>query len=152
MNGYPVQAPVALVGSKNAAQALAPSTLTAAYADNRKAINVGGMDQSVLLLSYTTGEGETNNVLDILVEFSNDAVKSPGNVVNWFREASEASSSGTVTEYQAVRAFTGAAAATTYTLRIPIPVAEKFVRISFKETGRETNFGTIFAELVKSGI
>ncbi len=124
---------------------LSPVTLTATSSDNRKEIDVDGMQQLVLYVKYTTGSGETNNVLNTTVDFSPDGT-------NYYQESTEAVSTATVTEYQATRQFTGAAAGTAYSLRVAIPIADiKRIRMSFAETGVSTNFGTLSVLVVSSG-
>lgn len=124
---------------------LSPVTLTATASDNRTQIDVDGMQQLVLYIRYTTGSAETNNVLNMLVDFSPDGT-------NFYQEATEEASTTTITEYQATRVFTGASAATAYSLRIAVPIADiKKVRIAFSETGVASNFGTLSVLAVTSG-
>ena len=145
---YSVQPLFPFIGATkntNNVVALSPVTLTATGSDNRAQIDVDGMQQLVLFLRYTTGAAETNNVLNLLVDFSPDGT-------NFYQEASEAVSTTTITEYQATRQFTGASAATAYSLRVAIPIADvKKVRIAFSETGVVTNFGTLSCLAVTSG-
>ena len=129
----------------NGVIALSPVTLTATSSDNRAQIDVDGMQQLVLYIRYITGAAETNNVLNMLVDFSPDGT-------NFYQEATEEASTTTITEYQATRVFTGAAAATTYSLRVAIPIADiKKIRIAFSETLVVTNFGTLSVLAVTSG-
>ena len=124
---------------------LAPVTLTATASDNRTQIDVDGMQQLVLYIRYITGAAETNNVLNLTVEFSPDSV-------NYYQEATEAVATTVITQYQATRQFTGAAAATTYSLRVAIPIADiRKIRIGFAETGVAANFGTLSVLAVTSG-
>lgn len=123
--------------SVNGVFALSPVTLTATAADNRASLQVTSSEQLVLYIRYITGSGETNNVLNMTVEFSPDGTL-------FYQEATEEASTTTVTEYQATRQFTGAVAATTYSFRVLIPIADiDRIRISFAETGVVTNFGTV---------
>ena len=123
---------------------LTPITLTAATSANRKEIDVDGMQQVILYIKYTTGAGGSNTVLHATVEFSPDGT-------NYYQEAVEAASTSTITEYQADRVFTGAAASTAYSFRIAIPIADiKRLRIGFHETN-ETAFGTASVLVVTSG-
>lgn len=125
---------------------LSPVTLTATAADNRATIGVKGMQQLVLLVRYITGAAETNNILQMTVEFSPDGTL-------FYQETTEdASALSTVTETQTIRQFTGAAAATTYSFRIAIPVADlDRIRIGFAESGVVTNFGTVSVLAIASG-
>ena len=127
------------------APVLAPVTLTATSSDNRKEIDVDGIQQLVLYLKYTTGSAETNNKVVLTVEYSPDGT-------NYYQEASEAVATSTITEYQATREFTGASAATAYSFRIAIPIADiKKLRIGFAESGVASNFGTLSVLAVTSG-
>lgn len=133
--------------SVQGAPVLSPVTLTATASDNRKQIDIDGNLQLVLYIKYTTGSAETNNVLTMTVDFSPDGT-------NFYQEATEevTAGSGTVTEYQATRQFTGASAATAYSFRVAIPIADiKKLRISFAETGVAANFGTLSVLAISSG-
>ena len=103
------------------------------------------MQQVVLYIRYTTGSAETNNVLNLTVQFSPDGTL-------FYQEATEAVASSVVTEYQATRQFTGASAATAYSFRVTIPLADiKKMRIAFSETGVASNFGTLSVLALTSG-
>ena len=147
---YPTQPSFPFIGATknvNGTFTLSPVTLTATNTDNRKEIDVDGMQQLILYLRYTTGGAETNNVCVATVEFSPDGT-------NYYQEATEevTAGSGTITNYVATRSFTGASAATAYSLRTAIPIADiKKVRIAFHETGVVTNFGTLSVLAVTSG-
>ena len=147
-SSYPTQPLVPFIGAtKNAAGviALAAVTLTATNTDNTAEYAVDGMQQLALFIKYTTGSAETNNVLNLTVQFSPDGT-------NYYQESTEAVSTTTVTEYQATRQFTGAAAATAYSFRIAIPIADiKKFKILFHETGVASNFGTLSVLAVPSG-
>src|SRR3990167_4176282 len=148
MQTYSIQPLFPLIGSSknsNGVPALSPVTLTATGSDNRAEIEVDSQVQVVLYLRYTTGSGETNNVLTMVVDYSPDGT-------NYYQEATEEPSAGTVTQYQATRVFTGASASTAYSFRIAIPVADiQKLRIAFSETGVVTNFGTLSCLAVTSG-
>ena len=127
-SNYSVQPLFPFIGATktvNGAISLSPVTLTATSSDNRAQIDVDGQQQLVLYIRYITGAAETNNVLNLLVDFSPDGT-------NFYQESTEAVSTSTVTEYQATRQFTGASAATTYSLRVAIPIADlQKIRIAF---------------------
>lgn len=115
---------------------LAPVTLTAAYTGNiSSAFNITTGQQLTCYLRYITGSGETNNSVEVRVEFSPDGTL-------WYQEVDETVASGTSTVTLVERTFVGASAATTYSLRFAVPVADKFIRFALKETGVVTNFGT----------
>ena len=129
----------------NGVIALSPVTLTATASDNRAQIDVDGQVQIVLYVRYITGAAETNNILQMTVDYSPDGTL-------FYQEVTEESSTTLITEYQATRQFTGASAATTYSFRVPIPVADiKKLRIAFAESGVVTNFGTVSCLVVTSG-
>ena len=136
---YSIQNIIPLIGAtlnRDSTLTLSPITLTATAADNRGTVKLNQNSQLILYLRYITGAAETNNILQMTVEFSPDGTL-------FYQEATEEASTTTVTEYQATRQFTGAAAATTYSFRVAIPVADiDRVRISFAESGVVTNFGT----------
>lgn len=130
---------------QDGAIALSPATLTATNTDNAFTFFVKGMQQVVLYLRYTTGSAETNNILNMTVQFSPDGTL-------YYQEATEEASTTTITEYQATRVFTGASAATAYSLRVAIPVADlDRIRILFHETGVASNFGTLSVLAITSG-
>lgn len=137
---YSIQQDYPILGAtKNVAGALSvasPVTLTAAYTGNLSGtFNIASAQQLTCFLRYITGSGETNNSVEVRVEFSPDGTL-------WYQEVGEEVSGATSTLTQIERTFVGAAAATTYSLRFAIPVADKFMRIALKETGVVTNFGT----------
>jgi len=120
-------------------------SLAASGTTNRAEIDVDGMEQAIFFIRYVTGSSETNNTCDVKVEFSPDGT-------NYFQEATEAVATSVITEYQATRTFTGAAANTTYNYRIAIPVADaKKIRLTFTEGGVAADFGEIGALAVLSG-
>lgn len=147
-SNYSVQPLFPFIGATkntNGVVALAPVTLTATGSDNRAQIDIDGMQQLILYVRYITGTAETNNILQMTVDYSPDGT-------NFYQEVTEESSTTLITEYQATRQFTGAAAATTYSFRVPVPVADvKKLRIAFSESGVVTNFGTLSCLAITSG-
>src|SRR3990167_11244044 len=148
MQTYSIQPLFPFIGATkntNGAITLSPVTLTATGSDNRAQIDVDTQLQVVLYIRYITGSGGANTVLNMVVDYSPDGTL-------FYQEATEEPSAGTVTEYRATRQFTGAAAATTYSFRVAIPVADiQKLRIAFSETGVVTNFGTVSCLAVTSG-
>lgn len=120
-------------------------TLTTAYTGNTKTIAVAGAEEAILFVNYTTGSGETSNSIEIKVEFG------PTDT-DVYQDVNEAVSSGTSTLYQKEYTFVGASAATSYKFRLPIPVADKFMKVSIKESGVSTNAGTATVKTTFSGI
>ena len=139
---YPIVIPFAVFGTKNASTfALSPATLTAAYAGNRKVLSgSAGMSKIDLRYSYTTGASETSNTLSILIEQSSDGT-------NWFAIMNESVSGGTSAITQ--RTFVdsdNSTAATTFTSSIGLDIFYDNIRVSAKEGGVATNYGTLYME------
>jgi hypothetical protein len=130
--------------SSNGAITLSPVTLTVTASDNRAQIDVDGAQQVMLFIRFTTHASDTNAVLELVVDYSPDGT-------NFYQEISEESSSTAITEYIVPRQFTGAAAGTAYSFRVPLPIADiKKLRIGFRETAG-ANFGTLSCLAVVSG-
>lgn len=119
-------------------------TLTTAFSGNRKTVKSGGMSQGTLYIAYTTGAGGAGNNVDIQLDFSNDGT-------TWYQESSSSTTTGTTTLYNHTYTFDGAASATAYYLRIPFAVADKYIRISLKETVVGGSAGTVTSYLELSG-
>jgi hypothetical protein len=110
-------------------------TLTTAYSGNAKEFSTYGMEKMVLYVNYTTGAAETNNSIEIKVEFT------PDNAA-FYQETNAADSGGTTTLTQKEYTFVGASAATSYKFSVPIELADNVVKVSIKETGVAANAGT----------
>lgn len=138
---YEVIQGATLFGSKSSAFALTEVALTGDYADNRKVFDgCTGASKLDIRYSYTTGAGESNNSLNIFIEESSDGT-------NWFTIPNESVSTGTstITARTHVNADnTGAASTIKGSLGLDIFYDK--IRISVKETGVATNYGTIYAE------
>jgi hypothetical protein len=145
---YPQQHQKILFGTKNPTSfEISPAVLTDAYAGNRKALTSDYMSQLSLYFQYTTGNGGIGNYINILIEFSNDGQ-------TWYPETVELPSPGETQEYPQVRKFDNAgstAALTTYVFRISIPLADKYFRVSAKETIVAGSSGLLFGEALLSG-
>lgn len=148
MSDYRVQHVVPVIGATldtDGSITLSPKTLTADYADTIGTLKVTGALQLALYVRYQLGSGETNNNLNLKIEYSPDGT-------NWYQEASEAVSTNTITQYQAVHTFAGASATDPYSFRIGVPVADiTDIRISCAEANQSTNFGTVSVLAVWSG-
>lgn len=129
-----------IIGSESA-----PSTLTNAYTGVTKTLDIADAEQLVLFIQYTTGAAETNNSVEIKLEFSKDDGQ-------FYQESTEVYAAGVYTVTPVEHSLAGAAAATTYRARIALPVAEKRVKISCKESGVASNAGTIHIGAAKTGI
>ena len=121
-----------------------PSTLTNAYAGNTNNFPIGGVSMLTLVGTYTTGATETSNNIDIKVEGSADKT-------NYYQEMTESAAAGVVTMYPATYKVNGAGSATAYPFRIMVPVADKRIKISIKETGVAANYGTVVMQALMSG-
>ena len=137
---YNIIQPVAVFGTKSSAFVLSPSTLTADYADNRKVIaGTAGMSKLDIRYSYTTGASETNNTLSIKIEESSDRT-------NWFSLMNESASAGTSTLTQRTFSDADNTATATFTSSFGLDIFYDNIRISVKEGGVATNFGTLYME------
>lgn len=139
---YEIIQSATMFGSKNPTSfALTPATLTASYADNRAIIDgVAGCSKLDLRYSYTTGSGESNNSLNIFIEESLDGI-------NWFSIMNETVSSGNSTITQ--RTFVDSdntGGATNVKSSIGLDIFYTKIRVSVKESGVVTNYGTLYME------
>lgn len=140
---YQSEPAIVLLGSKSGVTRTA-SALTDAYTGNTKTISTGGMTKANISVNYTTGAGETSNVISLKIETSSDGT-------NFYQILNESVSSGTSTLTQRTFQFTGAAAATAYAFSLPIDVQDLYMKISALESGVATNAGTVYAEVILSG-
>lgn len=141
---YGIQQTQVVFGSKSGTTPTG-ATLTAAYTGNASGkITCTGMSKMNIDLIYTTGTGETNNSIELKIECSPDGT-------NWYRIPNVETSGGTSTLTQREFTFVGASAATAYTISLGLDIFYHFIKISAKETGVATNFGTLYGELTLSG-
>jgi hypothetical protein len=115
------------------------STLTASYAGNTDTVRVDGMSQVVLYISYTASEADRTLSIKIEAGTASDDV---------YQTITTSASSGTQTVNAEVFEIAGTNE-TAVKRRIPIPVADKYLKISIKEDG--SNHGTVTAKLTVSG-
>ncbi len=141
---YASQQPVVLVGSK-AVTTLTSIALTDAYdvANKTKTFETGGFSKVNFDILYTMGATETSNSIQMRVEGSPDGT-------NFYRIANETVSGGTSTLTAREFTFVGADAAAA-TISIGLDIFYKYLKVSFKETGKATNFGTVYCEATLSG-
>ncbi len=141
---FATQIPLTIIGTKNGTTRT-PVTLTNAYgvADKTKELSVGGFIKANLDILYTMATAETGNSVDIKIETSPD-----GN--NWYRIPNESVTSGTSTLNAREFIFVGLDG-TSATISIGLDIFYKYIRVSVKETGVITNFGTVFVECTLSG-
>lgn len=143
--GYDYQNTIVLIGTKSGTTRTAV-TLTAAYdvANKTTIFPTGGISKVNFSVLYTTGSAETNNSIELRIESSPDRT-------NWYRIVNESVSAGTSTLTQREFTLVGASAATAYPFSLPLDVQDEFMRISAKESGVASNFGTVYIEAVVSG-
>ena len=141
---YPVQQIITLIGSKSGTTRTSV-TLTDAYgvANKTTIFPTGGMTKVNFSILYTMGATETTNSVELRLESSSDGT-------NFYRIPNEAVSAGTST--LTLREFPWVAVnAAPSSISLPLDLQDKYMRISVKETGVVTNFGTIYVEAIISG-
>jgi len=141
---YKKQVLIPVIGTKTLANAITPVTLTAAYAGNSKTFKVGGYSKLDLAVLYTMGATETANSIEIQVEASPDGV-------NFYRVPNESVSGGTSTLTAREFTFVGVNAAPA-TISVGLDIFYQYLKISIKETGVVTNFGTAYIGGTLSGL
>lgn len=141
---YPSTKTQTLIGSKVGTTRTAV-TLTVAYdvADKTISFPTSGYSKLNLDILYTMGATESTNSIELRPEGSPDGT-------NWYRLANESVSAGTSTLDAREFTFVGTNAAAA-TISIGIDVFYKYVKISVKETGVATNFGTVYCEGTLAG-
>lgn len=123
--------------------------LTAAYQSESgftkptQAFETSGYSKLNLNILYTMGSGESTNSIEIKIECSSDGV-------NYYRIPNEAVSTSTSTLTAREFTFVGENAAAT-TISIGLDIFYKYIKVSVKETGKDTNFGTTYAEVTLLG-
>jgi len=141
---YQSQDTFAIIGSKSGTT-LTSVALTASYdvANKTNIFETGGYSKLNLDILYTMGATETSNSIEIRVQGSPDGT-------NMYRIPNEVVSAGTSTLTAREFTFVGTDAAAA-TISIGLDVFYKFVEVSVKETGKATNFGTVYVEATLSG-
>lgn len=140
-----------LVGTKSATNTLTGVALTAAYQAETtpqttptKSFDVGGHSRVEFAISYTEGATETANSIQMIVEWSPDGT-------NFYRLSNDGTVAGVDTMTAREFTFTGADAANSK-ITWGLDIAYKdLLRVSFKETGEASNFGTVYCEALLSG-
>lgn len=123
-------------------------SLTASYQTETgthptKHFECGGFSKVNFDILYTEGAGESANSVELKIESSPDGV-------NFYRIPNETVSGGTSTLTAREFTFVGTDAAAA-TISIGLDIFYKFIKISAKETGEASNFGTIYVEATLSG-
>lgn len=94
-------------------------------------------------INYTMGSGETSNSIEVKFECSPDGI-------NFYRIPNEGVSGGTSTITAREFTYVGVNAAAA-PISIGLDIFYEYVRISAKETGVETNKGTVYGEVTLLG-
>lgn len=114
-------------------------TLTANYADNRKELEVAGMQKLSLDIDYARGAAEASSQLNVTIEHSTDKV-------NWYSLViDETSTVSTITPRVWVLGNTGK-------VNVLVDMAYKNIRVSVSESGVVTNAGTLSMTATVSGL
>lgn len=121
-----------------------PETLTDDEADTTVSIDCGGIPLITIVGTYTPGATESDNYIEIIVEESIDGT-------NYYQQMTENISSGTVTMSPQVIHIDGATAETAYPINLHIPLNCKKLKISAREVGKVTNFGTLYLGALLAG-
>jgi hypothetical protein len=113
-------------------------TLTNAYTGNRHILNADGMSKLSIDINYAMGGAETGNTMELLLEHS------PDDGQNWYKLVIDTTTTvSTITP----REWTMAPEK----LNIIVDIAYKKMRMSIKETGVATNYGTATVVYTLSG-
>lgn len=138
----------ALIGTKNPTSfEITTATLTSAYTGNNKIIPIDYAPEVMIYCQYTPGSGGGGNYVTIKLEFSHDGINHAQDIV-------ELHTIGTTNIYLQEKKFghNGASVAlTTYTFRVPVRVADKYMKFSVKETKVGGSDGVFWAEALISG-
>jgi len=124
-------------------------TLTDAYAGNvsdsyeNKAVGI--TDKASFSISYTPGATETNNELHLQVE-----VSPTGEDDDWDIATTQSTSGGEVTIAKLNYKYIGATAVE-QKISVPFEINDNFIRVSAKEVGVATNFGTLTLKITLTG-
>lgn len=108
-----------------------------------KTFRTSGFSRLNLDILYTMGAAETTNSIELKMEGSPDGI-------NFYRIPNESVSAGTSTLTAREFTFVGTNAAAA-TISIGLDIFYKWMRISAKETGVVTNFGTVYCEASLAG-
>ena len=109
-----------------------------------KSFKTTGYSKLNLDVLYTMGATETTNSIEIKVEGSPDGV-------NYYRIPNESVSGGTSTITRREFTYVGVDAAAT-TISIGLDIFYEYMKVSAKETGKVTNFGTVYSEVSLLGL
>lgn len=109
-----------------------------------KTFKISHMSKLNLDILYTMGASETSNSIEIKIEGSPDGV-------NFYRIPNETVSAGTSTVTAREFTFVGTNADEA-TISIGLDTFYEYVKVSAKESGVVTNFGTVYCEATILGL
>lgn len=104
-------------------------TLTAAFSGNQHTFDAAGFHKLSIDINYAMGAAETANTLELQLEHS------PDNGLNWYKLVIDNTSTFSVITARAWQM-------SEEKLNVIVDIAYKKMRMSIKETGVATNFGT----------
>lgn len=138
--GYAIQPTGYVIGSETSA-----ATLTASYADNIENITTKSKGQLQIYIEYTPAEN--GNYCKLQLERGPSAS-------DFYKFIHIQSTSGTeewiAKEVEVPKGLT-TALGTAYKYAGSIPIADKYIRLSVKEVGVSSVFGTITVRIISSG-
>ena len=122
--------------------------LTAAYEEEltttaTKTLKTTGFSKINLDVLYTMGASETSNSIEIKIEGSPDGI-------NFYRIPNDSTSAGTSTLTRREFTYVGVDADAT-TISVGLDIFYEYMKFSAKETGKATNFGTVYGEVTLLG-
>lgn len=118
--------------------AFTATTLTAAFTGNQFVMDTGGMSKLALDINYAMGGAETSNTLEFQLEHS------PDNGANWYKLVIDTTGASSVIT---PRVWSMAPEK----LDVIIDIAYKKMRLSLKEVGVASNYGTATVVATLSG-
>lgn len=110
-------------------------TLTRSYVAGT-VISGKNYDTLVLDITYTEDAAETNNTMEFKIEFSSDNT-------TFYQEVAESIAGAVATDVLLTHTVASAGAGTATRFEYPIDLANTYIRVSFKESGVATTFGTV---------
>jgi hypothetical protein len=140
---YPLQINMVLVGSKSGTTRTGEELEATYENDVTKEFKTGGFPRAEFHILYTMGASETTNSIQVRLESSTDGT-------NWYRLPNDSTSAGTSTITRREFTYVGVDGDDSNVI-IGIDIAYTDMRIAFKETGVETNKGSVFCEVLLSG-
>lgn len=113
------------------------ANLSASFTQIGAAFLIAQESMAGLDITYTTGAGETVTALQFQIYFSVNGTS------NWVPETFGNIASGVDTLTPLPHQVSGGTGATIYSAKYAFPVTSRYVMVKVKETGVNTNFGTV---------